>query len=202
MAIENEEHFESISSESYGQSIPPSRTAILHLTKQIMPKQPIPGVTDTMFLSEQEVYEIVQQYMQNDTLKQLEYRGFTWGNINHTHQFRVMLKAIHSNIYTIGYARKSPTPETLSAKRKTVNLQIYKLKTRLLCEDVFASIDVSAFDPIASRDYERPELNLDYYSGDTQTIRQKITKSERKVRLVTTDYRGLTTNIGDLHHFF
>ncbi|CEG75757.1 hypothetical protein RMATCC62417_10749 [Rhizopus microsporus] len=70
MAVENEEHFESISSGSYGQSIPPSRTAILHLTKQIMPKQPIPGVTDTMFLSEQEEYEIVQQYIQSDTLKQ------------------------------------------------------------------------------------------------------------------------------------
>ncbi|KAG0163509.1 hypothetical protein DFQ28_011556 [Apophysomyces sp. BC1034] len=202
-----------------------------------MPKQPIPGVTDIMFLSEQEVYEIVEQYMQNDTLKQedltewmskdgswgpakrkqtkknrkrgrlynvvkLEYRDFTWADISHIHQFRAMVKATHSSIYTIGYARKSPTPETLSAKEKTVSLQIYKLKTKLLCEDVFASIGTSAFDPIASRDYDRPELNLDDYSGNTQTMIQKITKSERKVRLVTIDYHGLTTNVDDLHHLF
>ncbi|ORZ06180.1 hypothetical protein BCR42DRAFT_397824 [Absidia repens] len=52
------------------------------------------------------------------------------------------------------------------------------------------------------RDYDRPELNLDDCSGNTQTVIQKVTKSERKVRLVTINYRGLTTNIDDLHHFF
>lgn len=236
-AVENEEHFENISGELYGPSIPPSHTVIFHLTKQIMSKQPVSGVTDTMFFFfEQEVYEIVQQYMQNDILKQqdlaewmskdgfwdpakrkqtkkirkhgshysvvkLEPRDFTWADISHIHQFRVVVKATHSNIYMNGYARKSSTPETLSAKEKTVSLQIYKLKTKFLCEDVFASISTLDFDPIASRDYNRPELNLDDHSGNTQTMIQKLTKLERKVRLVAIDYRGLTTNVDDLHHF-
>ncbi|KAI9488189.1 hypothetical protein BDB00DRAFT_964034 [Zychaea mexicana] len=107
-AVENEEHFESISSESYGPSIPPSRTAILQLTKQIMPKQPTSGVTDTMFLSKQEVYKIVQQYMQNDTLKKedlaewMSKDGF-WGPAKRKQTKRVRKHGRHYNVVKLKY---------------------------------------------------------------------------------------------------
>lgn len=53
---------------------------------------------------------------------------------------------------TVGYVRKSNTDEPDTTKKKLVNLQIYKMKTKLLCEDVFVSCNTSANDPIAERD--------------------------------------------------
>ncbi|KAI8388292.1 uncharacterized protein BYT42DRAFT_486207, partial [Radiomyces spectabilis] len=90
-----------------------------------MPKKPISGVTDGMFLSENEVYDVIQQYMPSETLKQndlaewmskdgfwgpakrKQYRDFTWDDICNIQQFRAMVKASLSSIRTSGYGRKS-----------------------------------------------------------------------------------------------
>ncbi|KAI8970011.1 hypothetical protein BDF20DRAFT_825973, partial [Mycotypha africana] len=85
-----------------------------------------------------------------------------------------------------------------------VNLQIYKLKKKLLCEKVFASIDSNANSPILSRDCKQKEhLHQQFvgYSGDMQTMIDFMTETNRKVRLVIIDFAGLSTDMDDLRHF-
>ncbi|KAI9269616.1 hypothetical protein EDC94DRAFT_535908 [Helicostylum pulchrum] len=100
--------------------------------------------------------------------------------------------------------KKSNTKDPMTAKIKSVNLQIYKLKKKLLCEKVFASINTSANDPILSRDYNkfpRSSRSLAGCIGDSQTMIDFITETNRKVRLVVIDFAGLSTNVDDLRHF-
>lgn len=198
--------------------------------------KPKSGLTDSKFLSEEEVHEIIQEYMPDDTLEledlaewmgkdgfrgptkrkqknlirkrgrlynvvKPEYRDFTWANISLIQQYRVMVKSSFASFYTIGYSRKSPTPGSLAVKLNSINLQIMKLKTKLLCEHVFISINTAASDPIAARDHNDVELNLDDCSGNTQAMIKSITNSVGKVRLVIIDYRGLSINIDDLYQF-
>lgn len=102
---------------------------------------------------------------------------------------------------TVGYVRKSNTNEPDTTKKKLVNLQIYKMKTKLLCEDVFVSYNTSANDPIAERDATTPPYAFDDCSGNTQDFITKITKSARQIRLVVIDYAGLSTNPDDIRLF-
>ncbi|KAG0172635.1 hypothetical protein DFQ28_007651 [Apophysomyces sp. BC1034] len=130
-----------------------------------------------------------------------EYRDFTWEDLSNIQEYRSLVKSSIASMYTVGYARKSNTNEPNAAKEKLVNLQIYKLKTKLLCEDVFVSYNTSANDPIAERDVTAPTYAFEDCSGNTQDLITKITKSPRRVRLVIIDYAGLTTNPDDMKLF-
>ncbi|KAI8646597.1 hypothetical protein BD408DRAFT_326951, partial [Parasitella parasitica] len=76
-----------------------------------------------------------------------------------------------------------------------------KMKTKLLCEDVFVSFNTSANDSIAKRDATTPPYTFDDCSGNIQDLITKITKSARQVRLVVIDYAGLSTNPDDIKLF-
>ncbi|KAI7848951.1 hypothetical protein BDC45DRAFT_419768, partial [Circinella umbellata] len=83
-------------------------------------------------------------------------------------------------------------------KKKLVNLQIYKVKTKPLCEDVSVSYNTSASDPIAGPDATTRPYTFDDCSGNTQDLINKITKSTRPIRLVIIHYAGLSTNPDDI----
>ncbi|ORX52378.1 hypothetical protein DM01DRAFT_1061001 [Hesseltinella vesiculosa] len=75
------------------------------------------------------------------------------------------------------------------------------MKTKLLCEDVFATYNTSANDPIAERDATSPAYKFEDCSGNTQDLIAKITKSTRDVRLVVIDHAGFSTNPNDIQLF-
>lgn len=130
--------------------------------------------------------------------------GILHESISNVQQFRSSVKSTMSSICTIGYARKSNTKDPMAAKIKSVNLQIYKLKKKLLCEEVFVSINTSANDPILSRDHDKFHHLSQHFvgcSGDLQTMINFITETNRKARLVVIDFAGLSTNVDDLQHF-
>ncbi|KAI8369390.1 uncharacterized protein BYT42DRAFT_107918 [Radiomyces spectabilis] len=102
---------------------------------------------------------------------------------------------------TLGYVRILKANEPDSTKKKLVNLQIYKMKAKLLCEDVFVSYNTSADDPIAERDATTPGYTFEDCSGNTQDLISKITKSARQIRLVIIDYAGLSINPDDIKLF-
>ncbi|ORE06578.1 hypothetical protein BCV72DRAFT_121138 [Rhizopus microsporus var. microsporus] len=102
---------------------------------------------------------------------------------------------------TVGYERRPNTDEPDTTKKKLVNLQTYKMKTKLLCEDVFVSCNTSANDPITERDATTPPYTFDDCSGNTQDLITKITNSARQIRLVVIDYAGLSTNPDDIRLF-
>jgi hypothetical protein len=106
-----------------------------------------------------------------------------------------------STKFTVGYVRKTNTNELNTTKKKLVNLQIYKMKTKFLCEDVFVSYNTSANDPIAERDATTPPYTFDDCSGNTQGLITRITKSARQIRLVVIGYAGLSTNPDDIRSF-
>ncbi|CEP13633.1 hypothetical protein [Parasitella parasitica] len=78
---------------------------------------------------------------------------------------------------TVGYVQKSHTNEPDTSKRKLVNLQIFPMKMKLLCENVFVFYNTSANDPIAERDATNPPRTFDNCSGNTQDLITEITKS-------------------------
>ncbi|KAG0747532.1 hypothetical protein G6F57_007454 [Rhizopus arrhizus] len=81
-----------------------------------------------------------------------EYRDFTWDDLSNIQEYRSLVKSSMATKCTVGYVRKSNTDEPDTTKKKLVNLQIYKMKTKLLCEYVSVSCNTSANDPIAERD--------------------------------------------------
>ncbi|KAI7901060.1 uncharacterized protein BX663DRAFT_438510 [Cokeromyces recurvatus] len=105
-----------------------------------MPLNPIPTLTEQLFLTEEEVFTIVRSYLPDGDLISShlcewmakdgawEFRDFTWKHIINMQQFRSNVKSTMSSICTIGYARKSNTKDSKAAKINSVNLQIYKLK--------------------------------------------------------------------------
>ncbi|KAG2218997.1 hypothetical protein INT45_007659 [Circinella minor] len=129
------------------------------------------------------------------------YRDFTWDDLSNIQEYRLLVKSSVGTKYTVGYVRKSNTKEPDTTKKKLVNLQIYKMKTKLLCEDVFVSYNTSANDPISGRDATTPPYTFDDCSGNTQDLINKITKSARPIRLVIIDYAGLSTNPDDIKLF-
>ncbi|KAL7312791.1 hypothetical protein PS15m_008515 [Mucor circinelloides] len=60
---------------------------------------------------------------------------------------------------------------------KLVNLHIYKMKTKLLCEDVFMSYSTSVNGPIAERDATAPPYTFDDCSGNTQDYKIRLANS-------------------------
>lgn len=103
-------------------------------------------------------------------------------------QFRSNVKSTISSICTIGYAGKSNTKDPMAAKIKPVNIQIYKLKKKLLCKEVFESINTSANDSILSRDHDKFHRLSQYFVGcsnDLQSMINFITETNRKVRLLS-----------------
>ncbi|OBZ80550.1 hypothetical protein A0J61_11401, partial [Choanephora cucurbitarum] len=137
------------------------------------------------------------------------YRGNTWEKYSSYFDwillgmiFQISLvKSPMATKCTIGYVRKSNTNEPDITKKKLINLQIYKRKTKLLCEDVFVSYNTSLNDPIAERDVTTPLYTFDDCSGNTQDLITKITKSARQIRLVVVDYTGFSTNPGGIRLF-
>ena len=77
---------------------------------------------------------------------------FTWDDLSNIQEYRSLVKSSMATKCTVGYVRKSNTDEPDTTKKKLVNLQIYKMKTKLLCEYVSVSCNTSANDPIAERD--------------------------------------------------
>ncbi|KAI8377761.1 uncharacterized protein BYT42DRAFT_479246, partial [Radiomyces spectabilis] len=78
------------------------------------------------------------------------------------------------------------------------------LKTKLLCEHVFASYNTNASDPISARDANSKPSSIPQFqdsSGTMQDMMETITKSPKKIRLVVIDYAGLTTDPDDLKWF-
>lgn len=52
---------------------------------------------------------------------------------------RFLVKSSIASRYTVGYVRKSNIIEPGPNKKKLVNLQVYKMKVKLLCKGVFVS---------------------------------------------------------------
>ncbi|KAI9282285.1 hypothetical protein BY458DRAFT_552508 [Sporodiniella umbellata] len=129
------------------------------------------------------------------------YRDFTWDDLSNVQEYRSLVKSSMATKCTIGYVQKSNTNEPEVAKKKLVNLQIYKMKTKLLCEDVSVSYNTSANDPLAERDAAKLPYDFDACSGNTQDLIAKTTKSARQIRLVVIDYAGLSTNPDDIRLF-
>ncbi|KAL7312790.1 hypothetical protein PS15m_008515 [Mucor circinelloides] len=77
----------------------------------------------------------------------------------------------------VDYVRKSNTSESDTTKKKLVNLHIYKMKTKLLCEDVFMSYSTSVNGPIAERDATAPPYTFDDCSGNTQDYKIRLANS-------------------------
>ncbi|KAL0093749.1 hypothetical protein F4703DRAFT_1717643, partial [Phycomyces blakesleeanus] len=75
------------------------------------------------------------------------------------------------------------------------------IKSKLLCEAVFVSFNTSANDLIADRDVTTLPYTFNDYSGNTQDLITKITKSARQIRLVVIDHSGLTTNPDNIRLF-
>jgi hypothetical protein len=126
---------------------------------------------------------------------------FTWDDLSNIQEYRSLVKSSIATKCTVGYVRKSNTDEPDTTKKKLVNLQIYKMKTKLLCEDVFVSYNTSANDPIAERDATTATYTFEDCSGNTQDLITKIKKSARQIRLVVIDYAGLSTNPDDIRLF-
>ncbi|KAG1142282.1 hypothetical protein G6F37_008363 [Rhizopus arrhizus] len=132
----------------------------------------------------------------------IEYRDFTWDDLSNIQEYRSLVKSSIATKCTVGYVRKSNTDESDTTKKKLVNLQIYKMKTKLLYEDVFVSYNTSANDPIAERDATTATYTFEDCSGNTQDLIIKITKSARQIRLVVIDYAGLSTNPDDISYSY
>ncbi|KAI7896475.1 uncharacterized protein EV154DRAFT_435046, partial [Mucor mucedo] len=109
-------------------SIALSRSGVLDLCKQILTLNAIPYITESLFLGEEEVYNIIKAYFPEDDLKttdlvewigkdgswgptKRQLRNFTWADITNVQQYRKNVRATASTICTIGYCRKSKTKE-------------------------------------------------------------------------------------------
>lgn len=97
-------------------------------------------------------------------------RNFKWKDISNISQFRNLVRTTKLQYVTIGYARKSNTSETATAKQKSLCLQAYKLKTKALCKYVFCSIDTNADTLIEDRDYiyKKKAIEIKGSDGDCQ----------------------------------
>ncbi|KAI8377760.1 uncharacterized protein BYT42DRAFT_475993, partial [Radiomyces spectabilis] len=89
-----------------------------------MPPQPIPGITEPMFLCEDNIYDLVSSYIPESTITKDKlwhwmskngswgmYRDFTWDDISNIHQYRSFVRSTASRVCTVGYVRKSRTRE-------------------------------------------------------------------------------------------
>lgn len=95
-------------------------------------------------------------------------RRFRWKDISNISQFRYLVRMTQTNYVTIGYVRKSNTTEPAAAKYKSLTLQAYNLKTKNLCQHVFASIDTNADVLMEDRNYNRTTPDIKYTYGDRQ----------------------------------
>ncbi|KAI9006725.1 hypothetical protein CLU79DRAFT_779163 [Phycomyces nitens] len=111
------------------------------------------------------------------------YRDFTWNDLSNIQEYRSLVKSSMGTNCTVGYVRKSNIKVPETTKKKLVNLQIYKMNTKLLCEDVFVSSNTFSNDPIYKRDAKTPPYTFVDCSGNTQDLITKITKSVRQIRL-------------------
>ncbi|KAG2201332.1 hypothetical protein INT47_001420, partial [Mucor saturninus] len=131
-----------------------------------------------------------------------ELRDFLWNDISNVKEFRKSVRESRHKTATIGYVRKSKTTEKKEAVEKSINLQVAKMKKKLLCEDVFASCRANADDKIDDRDIKSTMIyKVSHVHGDCQDMLDYITMSNRTVRLVVIDYAGLSTNPDDLKEF-
>ncbi|KAI8983123.1 hypothetical protein BDB01DRAFT_835893 [Pilobolus umbonatus] len=153
-----------------------------------MTSTPIPGITEEYFLSETEVHDFVSVIPDDTVTSDIL---FAWMSKRWHMGKRGRLLNVVKRVYrghwsmatkcTVDYVRKSNTNEPDTTKKKLVNLQIYKMKTKLLCEDVFVSYNTSANDPIAEQDATTPPYTFDDCSGNTQNLITKSTKSARHI---------------------
>ncbi|KAI7896751.1 uncharacterized protein EV154DRAFT_547026 [Mucor mucedo] len=104
----------------------------------------------------------------------------------------------------VGYARKSNTKESDHVRQRLLTAMINKLKTKLLCQKVFVSPISNADNKFINRDKDKrtlkfmPSLKCD---GTTEDLLLYLSSETRLVRLVSIDYAGLSTNLGDLRSF-
>ncbi|OAD78969.1 hypothetical protein PHYBLDRAFT_164063 [Phycomyces blakesleeanus NRRL 1555(-)] len=198
------------SSEFFNIFIPPSRSAVPELVANIMSSTPIPGITEEYFLTETDVHDLVSAYIPDDIVASDDLStwmskdgswDFTWDDLSDIQEYRSLVKSSMDTKCTVGFVLKSNTNEPDTTKKKLVNLQIYKMKSKLLCEAVFVSFNTSANDLIADRDVTTLPYTFDDYSGNTQDLITKITKSARQIRLVVIDHSGLTTNPDNIRLF-
>lgn len=97
-------------------------------------------------------------------------RRFTWKDINAISQFRSLVKSTQKEFVNIGYVHKSKTTESLIAKKKYLDLQIYNLKNKALCKHVFSSVDTNPDALLEDRDFpgNNMVINIENSRGDFQ----------------------------------
>ncbi|ORX47411.1 hypothetical protein DM01DRAFT_1138799 [Hesseltinella vesiculosa] len=130
-----------------------------------------------------------------------EFRDFTVESASNFRSFRKMVKDTQDDWLTIGYVRKSVEVNLKDeARRCLLELMAAKMRSKMLCQQVFASWCSGAHSSILDRDHKDSPSML-YVDGDTQDLVAMATKSSKNVRLAVIDFAGFSTNPDDVYEF-
>ncbi|CAO3656115.1 unnamed protein product [Mucor hiemalis] len=124
-------------------------------------------------------------------------------NVNIRDQYLKHLKTLVMK--NIEYVRKSVTNESDKTRSRLLNKMTNTLREKNKCTTLFVSPKSNAGENIEERDKDVDLTLLENLKGCNGTTQDIINHLERKLqdtRLVVLDYAGLSTNAGDLRHFF
>ncbi|KAI9009016.1 hypothetical protein CLU79DRAFT_497023 [Phycomyces nitens] len=104
---------------------------------------------------------------------------------------------------TIGYARKSHTNESKSARLRILENMMAILVDPCRCSKIYVTPICAANSPLLERDLKHSTLSkeLHHAHGDMQDLISYAKTGVRPIRLVVLDYAGLTTSPQDLFGF-
>lgn len=82
-------------------------------------------------------------------------------------QYRSQCRVEPERWVNIGYARKSPSKESTTTRIDLLEAMVKKLKTKLLCSQMFVSYSSTADSPFESRDSNPNQHSVSYANGNT-----------------------------------